>query len=64
MTLIEAHDAAGFEAYLKTHKNTICGRHPIAVLLHVSMQYPLARVPLPSVLSLSLLYLLSIHFSC
>lgn len=34
MALIEAKDAAGFEAYLKAHKNTICGRHPIAVLLH------------------------------
>ncbi|KAI3438094.1 hypothetical protein D9Q98_000536 [Chlorella vulgaris] len=34
MALIEAQDAAGFHAYLKRYGNTICGRHPTAVLLH------------------------------
>eukprot|EP00047_Mylnosiga_fluctuans_P022472 m.120444 g.120444 ORF g.120444 m.120444 type:complete len:288 (-) comp9271_c0_seq4:3328-4191(-) len=34
MQLIEALDAPGFAAYLKATKNTICGRHPIAVLLN------------------------------
>lgn len=34
MALIEGQDAPGFAAYLRTCKNTICGRHPIAVLLH------------------------------
>ncbi|EFN54834.1 hypothetical protein CHLNCDRAFT_48888 [Chlorella variabilis] len=34
MALIEAQDAAGFTAYLKQHGNTICGRHPTALLLH------------------------------
>lgn len=34
MQLIEAQDAAGFAAYLRQFGNTICGRHPIAVLLH------------------------------
>ena len=34
MALIEAQDAAGFASYLNRHGNTICGRHPIAVLLH------------------------------
>jgi predicted class III extradiol MEMO1 family dioxygenase len=34
MALIEAQDAAGFEAYLRATQNTICGRHPICVLLH------------------------------
>lgn len=34
MALIEAQDAAGFQAYLKRYGNTICGRHPTAVLLH------------------------------
>ena len=29
-------DAAGFAAYLEHYGNTICGRHPIGVLLHVS----------------------------
>ncbi|KAL4452235.1 hypothetical protein ABPG75_007897 [Micractinium tetrahymenae] len=34
MALIEAQDAHGFAAYLKRYGNTICGRHPTAVLLH------------------------------
>lgn len=34
MALIEAQDAAAFEAYLKRTENTICGRNPISVLLH------------------------------
>ena len=34
MALIEAQDAAGFAAYLKRYGNTICGRHPTALLLH------------------------------
>ena len=34
MALIEAQDAAGFAAYQRQYGNTICGRHPIAVLLH------------------------------
>lgn len=28
--------ASDFHAYLKTYGNTICGRHPIGILLHVS----------------------------
>lgn len=34
MGLIEGGDPAAFEAYLRQTGNTICGRHPIAVLLH------------------------------
>ncbi|KAL1528231.1 hypothetical protein AB1Y20_009589 [Prymnesium parvum] len=34
MALVEAQDAAGFAAYLREFGNTICGRHPIAILLH------------------------------
>ena len=34
MALIEAQDAAGFQRYLKQTGNTICGRHPTALLLH------------------------------
>ena len=34
MALIEAQDTGGFAAYLREFRNTICGRHPIAVLLH------------------------------
>jgi len=34
MALIEAQDADGFAAYLKQYGNTICGRHPTALLLH------------------------------
>ncbi|CAM9131508.1 unnamed protein product [Phaeothamnion confervicola] len=33
MSLIEARDLAGYYRYLAEHKNTICGRHPIGVLL-------------------------------
>lgn len=42
MTLIEAQDAKGFEAYLKQEQNTICGRHPIGVMLKM-----LAHLPSP-----------------
>jgi predicted class III extradiol MEMO1 family dioxygenase len=35
MDLIEGKDPAKFATYQKTYKNTICGRHPIAVLLQV-----------------------------
>lgn len=33
MDLIEKQDTAGFHKYLKDCRNTICGRHPIAILL-------------------------------
>ena len=36
MDLIEQLQAQGFSEYLKKYGNTICGRHPIAVLLNVS----------------------------
>lgn len=35
MRLIEAGDAAAFSKYLQDSGNTICGRHPIGVLLHM-----------------------------
>lgn len=35
MDLIEAVDPRAFAAYLRESENTICGRHPIAVLLHM-----------------------------
>lgn len=34
--LIERQDADGFAAYLDKEQNTICGRHPIGVLLRAS----------------------------
>ena len=34
MLLIEAQDAPGFAKYQRDFGNTICGRHPIAVLLN------------------------------
>nr|CAB3263755.1 protein MEMO1 [Phallusia mammillata] len=34
MKLIEALDPEGFYSYLQKYKNTICGRHPIAVMLN------------------------------
>lgn len=33
MNLIEKLDASGFNKYLTDYGNTICGRHPISVLL-------------------------------
>ncbi|KAF8819203.1 Memo family protein [Cardiosporidium cionae] len=33
--LIEAHDLKGFLHYLQRHKNTICGRNPICILLQI-----------------------------
>jgi len=35
MAIIENIDAAGFTDYLKKFGNTICGRHPISVLLNM-----------------------------
>lgn len=34
MALIAARDTQGFTGYLRKHRNTICGRHPIALLLN------------------------------
>ena len=34
MDLIEKQDAKGYAKYQRDFGNTICGRHPIAVLLH------------------------------
>jgi AmmeMemoRadiSam system protein B len=36
MDLIEKLNPAAFKAYLQKTENTICGRHPISVLLNVS----------------------------
>eukprot|EP00939_MAST-03C_sp_MAST-3C-sp1_P002815 g2815.t1 len=35
MKLIETGSCDGFSAYLKKYKNTICGRHPIGLLLQM-----------------------------
>lgn len=37
MNLIESLDPSAFAEYLQQFRNTICGRHPIAVLLNVSL---------------------------
>ncbi len=36
MDIIESMDPVAFSDYLKKYQNTICGRHPIGVLLNVS----------------------------
>lgn len=36
MGIIEQLDPISFSNYLKKYHNTICGRHPIGVLLNVS----------------------------
>jgi len=43
MSLIEAQDADGFAAYLAETRNTICGRHPIGVLLRLLEQTPTVK---------------------
>lgn len=35
MSIIEQLDPISFTNYLKKYRNTICGRHPIGVLLNV-----------------------------
>jgi predicted class III extradiol MEMO1 family dioxygenase len=35
MRIIESQNASAFYDYRKKYKNTICGRHPIAILLEV-----------------------------
>lgn len=36
MDIIETGDPDAFKKYLLEYDNTICGRHPISVFLHVS----------------------------
>lgn len=36
MDKIETGDPEAFKKYLQEYDNTICGRHPISVFLHVS----------------------------
>lgn len=36
MEIIETGDPDAFKQYLQEYENTICGRHPISVFLHVS----------------------------
>lgn len=35
MDIIESGDPDAFQQYLTKYRNTICGRHPISVFLHV-----------------------------
>ena len=35
MNLIQKHDFAGFEKYIHSSKNTICGRHPLFIFLKI-----------------------------
>lgn len=41
MDIIETGDPDAFKKYLLEFDNTICGRHPISVFLHVSLHYGL-----------------------
>lgn len=38
MDIIETGDPEAFKKYLQEYDNTICGRHPISVFLHVSAE--------------------------
>ena len=46
MELIEKLDSEAFYNYLKQYKNTICGRHPISVLLCVRIMCKRIIIPL------------------
>ena len=50
MDVIEKLDPGGFCEYLRKYRNTICGRHPIGVLLNVSVLF-------------IILYLLRLYYS-
>ena len=39
MKFIENLDSNGFYNYLASYRNTICGRHPISVMLNVSLLF-------------------------
>jgi len=39
MDIIESKDPGAFEEYLSKYKNTICGRHPIGILLNMVSSY-------------------------
>lgn len=39
MDIIETGDPDAFKQYLSEYDNTICGRHPISVFLHVSASF-------------------------
>ena len=62
MTLIESVDAAGFKQYLQEYGNTICGRHPISVLLHVRISDHVTMCP--AHLSFSGLFILLCYRLC
>lgn len=40
MDIIETGDPDAFKKYLLEFENTICGRHPISIFLHVSSANP------------------------
>lgn len=44
MGIIEQLDPPSFSNYIKKYRNTICGRHPIGVLLNVSTKEELPWV--------------------
>lgn len=46
MDIIETGDPDAFKRYLLDTDNTICGRHPISVFLHVSPQLIKNSIPL------------------
>lgn len=48
MDIIETGDADAFKQYLLEYENTICGRHPISVFLHVSLIYLGVILSLPN----------------
>lgn len=50
MDLVEQADVKGFYRYLEEHRNTICGRHPIGILLQALQEHHRVRsVPTPSI---------------
>lgn len=46
MDLIETLDPSSFTDYLKRFNNTICGRHPIGVMLQVILEFKIIFIPI------------------
>lgn len=59
MDIIETGDPDAFKQYLSEYENTICGRHPISVFLHVSDSKFPARSSKNCLLALPLLFTIS-----
>ena len=54
MDIIETADPDAFKKYLLEFDNTICGRHPISIFLHVSSFFAMVQ---PVIMKVCLMFL-------